>query len=266
MKKIGILFIVISFFLFPFKEISAKTANEYFQHGTSFYDQENYSQALISFQKAAQLDPNFAEAYYNLGIIYDIQQQFSKAIPAYEKVIQIDPNIGTVWQNLAQDCYAVGNLKKGMDYIKIAESLGKPVDKLLYNQMWKEVKNKTHKKMISVPTIESPPLKEVDEDLKLAIISLEKELNQKAGKSKEIVNLGIKYRQKGEFDKSIDTFTKALNLNINKAMIYAELSLCHYFKNQEDLFVQQFEKAKQLGFTPSKSLNDLYLQSKKSKK
>ena len=265
MKKLFILIILVSCFTIPVKVIASKGAHEYFKAGTSFYDLEDYNQALASFQKAVQTDPKFAEAYYNLGIIYDLQHKFSKAIKAYEKVIQIDPNIGTVWQNLAQDCYAVGELKKGMDYIKVAESLGKPVNKKLYNQMWNEIKNKTKKKMISVPATESKQFKQLNQDLKLAIISLEKELNQKAGKSKNIINLGIKYRQKGEFDKSIDTFTKALNLNINKAMIYAELSLCHYFKNQKDLFVQQFTKAKQMGFKPSKSLNDLYLQNKTKK-
>jgi len=265
MKKVSILIIFVFFSFIPINCIAAKQSHNYFEEGTSFYDQEDYNKALISFQKAVQTDPVFAEAYYNLGIIYDIQHKFSKAISAYEKVIQLDPNIGTVWENIAQDCYAVGDLKKGMDYIKLAESIGKPVNKDLYNRMWNEKKYASKKKMISVPTSESQPLRQLDEDLKLAIISLEKELGQKAGKSQNIIDLGIKYRQKGEFDKSIDIFTKALNLNINKAMIYAELGLCYYFNNHTDLFVQHFEKAKHIGFKPSRSLNDLYLQNKTKK-
>ena len=265
MKKVSILIILVFFSFFPINGIAAKQSYKYFEEGTSFYDQEDYKKASTSFQKAVQADPNFAEAYYNLGVIYDLQHKFSKAISAYEKVIQLDPNIGTVWENIAQDCYALGDLKRGMDYIKLAESIGKPVNKDLYNRMWHEKKYAAKKKMISIPTNESKPLRQLDDDLKLAIISLEKELVQKAGKSQNIVNLGIKYRQKGEFDKSIDIFTKALNLNINKAMIYAELSLCYYFKNQKDLFVQHLAKAKQLGFKPSRSLNDLYLQNKTKK-
>lgn len=265
MKKVSILIILVFFSLFPLNAIAAKQSYNYFEEGTSFYDQEDYKNALISFEKAAQADPNFAEAYYNLGIIYDLQHKFSKAISAYEQVIQLDPNIGTVWENIAQDCYAIGDLKRGMDYIKLAESIGKPVNKDLYNRMWNEKKYAAKKKMMPIPTSESKPIKQLDEDLKLAIMSLEKELEQKAGESQNIINLGIKYRQKGEFDKSIDIFTKALNLNINKGMIYAELSLCYYFKNQQDLFVQNFTKAKQIGFTPSRSLNDLYIQNKTKK-
>ena len=262
MKKVSILIILVFFSFFPINGIAAKQSYKYFEEGTSFYDQEDYKKASTSFQKAVQADPNFAEAYYNLGVIYDLQHKFSKAISAYEKVIQLDPNIGTVWENIAQDCYALGDLKRGMDYIKLAESIGKPVNKDLYNRMWNEKKYASKKKMISIPTSESKPIRQLDEDLKLAIMSLEKELEQKAGKSQNIINLGIKYRQKGKFDKSIDIFTKALNLNINKAMVYAELSLCYYFKNQKDLFVQNFTKAKQIGFNPSRSLNDLYLQNK----
>ena len=97
MKKVSILIILVFFYFFPINGIAAKQSNNYFEAGTSFYDQEDYNKALISFQKAVRTDPDFAEAYYNLGIIYDLQHKFSKAISAYEKVIQLDPNIGTVW-------------------------------------------------------------------------------------------------------------------------------------------------------------------------
>ncbi len=261
-------------FLFSFTPVAGRAddqAEQYFKAGTSFYDQGDYDQAMTAFQKAVQEDPNYSEGYYNLGILYDLQGKFAEAIKAYEQAVQIDPNVGTVLKNLTQDCYATGRLKEAMDYIKLAESRGEPVDKAFYNQMWAEYKGMKArgsapgkqikgKKMSALSPAKARELDRVNKDLELAIVSLEKDLSQQEpGKPGELINLGIKYRQKGEIDKSIDTLSKALNLSTGKTMIYAELGLCYYFKDQKSLFIQNFGQAKKSGFKPSKSLNDLYL-------
>jgi|GEM_PF-3348846 len=258
------------------------SASQYFKTGISLFDQGNYEQALSAFQKATEDDPNYAEAYYNLAIIYDLQGRFSEAIEAYRKVVQIDPQVGTVLKNLAQDCYLTGRLKEAMDYIKLAESLGKPADKDLYNKIWAEYKglaarpktarnSKTRGRMIDEGRKLPPPseaqdtkeLEKINRQIESAIASLEAELaaqQQQKEKAAKLIDLGIKYRQRGEIDKSIDVLTKALSLSASKMLIYAELGLCYYFKDRKDLFVQNFTQAKKNGFRPSKSLNDLYLQ------
>ncbi len=271
-QKLIIPLLLLSFSLTPLAVRADDQADQYFKAGISFYDQGDYGQAMAAFQKATQEDPDYAEGYYNLGILYDLDGKFAEAIKAYEKAVKIDPNVGTALKNLTQDCYAVGRLKEAMDYIKLAESLGKPVDKAFYDQMWAEYKgiNKAggsatpkqikKKKAPAISPAKARELEQVTKDLELAIISLKKDLDQQeAGKSGELINLGIKYRQKGEIDKSIDTLTKALTLSANKMMIYAELSLCYYFKDQKSLFIQNFGQAKKIGFKPSQSLNDLYL-------
>lgn len=249
-----------------------KEALSYFQQGVIFYDQGKYEQALTALEKAIELDGKLAEAFYNQGIIYDLQGKYHQAIQAYEKVIQLDPNIGHVWENMAQDCYLTGQLIKGMDYIKVAESRGEPIDKDLYNEMWGKVKAgkvvpPIRKEKVTIPSAEAEPIKQITKELELTILSLERELNQdnKEGPSPDLINLGIKYRQKGELDRSIELFTKSLSLKANNALVLAELSLCHYFKDQNDLFVEYFSKAKQAGFQPSRSLNDLFLQQKAKK-
>ena len=246
-------------------------AGQYFKAGVSFYDEGDFDQAITAFQKAVQEDPDYAEGYYNLGIVYDIQGKFNEAIKAYEQAVQIDPNVGTVLKNLTQDCYATGRLKEAMDYIKLAESRGEPVDKAFYNQIWAEYKGvktggaasqkqKKEKKAAALSPAKSRELEQVNKDLELAIVNLEKDLRQQEqGKPGELINLGIKYRQKGEIDKSIDTLSKALQVSAGKTMIYAELGLCYYFKDQKNLFIQNFGQAKKNGYKPSKSLNDLYL-------
>jgi len=269
-KKLIIPLLLLSFLVIPVAGRADDQAGEYFKAGTSFYDQGDFDQAMTAFQKAVQEDPDYAEGYYNLGIIYDIQGKFEEAIQAYEQATLIDPSVGTVLKNLTQDCYATGRLKEAMDYIKLAESRGEPFDNAFYNQIWAEYKGMKSrgpgkqikgKKMAALSPAKARELERVNKDLELAIVSLEKDLSQQdPGKFGEFINLGIKYRQKGEIDKSIDILSKALNLNsTGKTMIYAELGLCYYFKDQKNLFLQNFGQAKRDGFKPSKSLNDLYL-------
>lgn len=270
MKRAYIIIILLIFSLLSGTSFAARDAYEYFQSGISFFDQKDFDQALAAFQKAVKEKPDFAEAYYNIGIIYDLQGKPSEAVKAYEKVIQIDPNVGNVLENLAQDCNRIGEIRKGMDYIKLAESMGKPVNKELYNHMWRQVKNGEKERpatgqVSSGSPSESKPWKHVSRDVELAIISLEKELEQEGWESGDLIDLGLRYRQKGEIDRAIETFTQSLSMNTNTSIILAELSLCYYFKGQNDLFVQNFEEAKESGYNPSQSLNDLYLQCKAQK-
>jgi len=265
-------------FLFSFTPVAGRAddqAGQYLKDGISFYDQGDYNQAMTAFQKTVQEDPNYAEGYYNLGLLYDLQGNFAEAINAYENTVRIDPNVGTVLKNLTQDYYATGKLEEAMNSIKLAESRGEPVDKAFYNQMWaeykglkargsatkKQIKQIKGKKLSPLPSSANDrEMERVNKELELSIDSLEKDLRQQeSGKPGELINLGIKYRQKGEIDKSIATLSKALQVSSGKMMIYAELGLCYYFKGQRSLFIQNFGQAKKGGFKPSQSLNDLYL-------
>ena len=180
--------VLLFFFLFtPVAGRADDQAEQYFKAGTSFYDQGDYDQAMTAFQKAVQEDPDYAEGYYNLGILYDLQGKFAEAIKTYEQAVRIDPNVGTVIKNLTQDCYALGRLKEAMNYIKLAESRGEPVDKAFYNQMWAEYKGnkargsatekqKKGKKLSALSPEKARELEQVNKDLELAIVSLEKDL------------------------------------------------------------------------------------------
>ena len=51
-----------------------------------------FRQAAASFQKAVQLDPNYADAYYGLGQAYIDLGRWREAIDALERVIKLDPD------------------------------------------------------------------------------------------------------------------------------------------------------------------------------
>jgi Flp pilus assembly protein TadD len=260
-KKTGFLVLFLIFCAFPLAVIASELAYQYFESGISYYDQGNFEKALAEFQKAIREKSDFAQAYYNMAIIYDKQERFQDAIEAYKKVLQLDPKTGMILENLALDSYLVGNFKDAMYYVKLSESRGRPINKMLKNQIWTEYMKGTTGTLISPPWAEEGMPESLRHDIESDISTLEKELEQKTATINDLLELGIKYRQIGDIDKAIEILKRAQKQDPGNYMIHAELGLCSYLNDDVDLFIQYMEKAYELGYNPSKSLRDLYSQS-----
>jgi Flp pilus assembly protein TadD len=58
-----------------------------------------WREAIYRWEKAAELDPTYAEAFNNLGVAYEHEGQLEKARQAYEKALGIEPNNVQIRQN-----------------------------------------------------------------------------------------------------------------------------------------------------------------------
>jgi ATP-dependent Clp protease ATP-binding subunit ClpC len=70
----------------------AQTARDEFDRGRSFHKDRDYGQAVLCFQRALELDPEYAEAAFRLGLAHEDDRQFRKAIEAYERCLQLKPD------------------------------------------------------------------------------------------------------------------------------------------------------------------------------
>lgn len=55
------------------------------------YD-EDYKTAILFFEKAIRLDPQYFEAYYNTGLAYEMMKQYAEARKYYKKSLEIETN------------------------------------------------------------------------------------------------------------------------------------------------------------------------------
>lgn len=70
------------------------TAEEYFVKGLDYFDQEKWSEAIIEFQEAIRIDPEFSRAYAALGYSYAYgPEDFGKAAEMLEKFLQLNPDL-----------------------------------------------------------------------------------------------------------------------------------------------------------------------------
>lgn len=58
-----------------------------------------WEEARHRFERAAAIDPHYAEAYNNLAIVYEQLGLVEKARQAYEKAIALDPGDSLIRQN-----------------------------------------------------------------------------------------------------------------------------------------------------------------------
>ena len=71
---------------------SVKTKEEWLEEGNKHWEVKRYEEALLSYDQALGLDPNYADAYYGKGnVLYDLNR-YEEAFQAYDYAIRLDPN------------------------------------------------------------------------------------------------------------------------------------------------------------------------------
>jgi len=74
-------------------ELNPNYAKAYNNRGVAYDDLKQYDKAISDYTKALELNPNYAEAYNNRGLVYSDLKQYGKAISDFNKVIELNPNI-----------------------------------------------------------------------------------------------------------------------------------------------------------------------------
>ena len=69
------------------------------QFGIDVAQKGLWKEALYRWEKAVELDPQYAAAYNNLAIAYEHEGMFEKARKAYDKALELDPKNVSIRQN-----------------------------------------------------------------------------------------------------------------------------------------------------------------------
>ncbi len=77
----------------------SKQAREEADFGISVAQKGLWREAMYRWEKAVELDPQYAAAYNNLAIAYEHEGEFAKARKAYEKALELDPKNNFIRQN-----------------------------------------------------------------------------------------------------------------------------------------------------------------------
>jgi serine/threonine protein kinase len=91
--------------------------------GFIYLGDKNYPQAIDTYQKVTELEPQLPNAFFNLGYIYAITEDYARAREMYERVVQMAPdfldealfNLAMVQEQLGEHSQCLKSLKQAIE-------------------------------------------------------------------------------------------------------------------------------------------------------
>ena len=74
----------------------------YNQLGNALQTLEQSDEAIAAYQKILEINPNVAAAHFNLGSIWQMQGKYEEAIAAYQQAVELKPDFALAYQNLGR--------------------------------------------------------------------------------------------------------------------------------------------------------------------
>jgi tetratricopeptide (TPR) repeat protein len=102
----------------------SQEAKNNFNLGNNYFKQKNFAAAILAYQKALKICPEYIDAYNKLGIIYVFQGKFESAKNVYFKIIETETEnykIRYMSHNALGEIYSkLGNYKEAINEFKKA--------------------------------------------------------------------------------------------------------------------------------------------------
>jgi tetratricopeptide (TPR) repeat protein len=102
--------------------IPTTNAGLYYEKGKGYAERDEWFKAWEQFDKAIQIDPDYAKAYYNRGISSYNLDRYEDAINDYTMAIQIDPDDSNAYNNRGRAYSKLGQYEDVInDYTKLIQ-------------------------------------------------------------------------------------------------------------------------------------------------
>ncbi|MDP1845623.1 MAG: tetratricopeptide repeat protein [Candidatus Moranbacteria bacterium] len=101
--------------------------------GDVYARQKDYAKAIEEFQKAIDINPNYADAYHNLGNTYQTIGENDKAVEYFQKALELNPQLWQSYQNLAAIYFNAEQYDLALENIKKAAEINPNDENLKQN-------------------------------------------------------------------------------------------------------------------------------------
>ncbi|MCA2885319.1 serine protease [Microcystis sp. M043S1] len=200
----------------------APRAAWYYNRGILYYNQQKYDLALSDYNKAIDINPNYAEAYYNRGILYKNLQKYDLALSDYSKAIDINPNLAVAYNSRGilysdQQKYelALSDYNKAIDinpnYAEAYYNRG-----ILYKNLQK---------------------------YDLALSDYSKAIDINPNDALAYNNRGLVYYNQQKYELALADYNKTIDINPNDAVAYNNRGVLYKNLQKYDLALSDYRKA-----------------------
>ena len=98
-------------------------AQSLYSQGLGILSRDEYARAIPYFEKAAEIDPNYAEAWYQAGFCYGMLGKHQEALKATQQAARLRPDWAETYVNIGASNYALGQYKEAADAYRQATKL-----------------------------------------------------------------------------------------------------------------------------------------------
>uniref|UniRef100_UPI003306554E tetratricopeptide repeat protein n=1 Tax=uncultured Croceitalea sp. TaxID=1798908 RepID=UPI003306554E len=241
-------------------ELDSKDADAWAWRGYIFGELKKYKEGIVSYDKAIELNPDYAGALYNnRGNAKDSLNQYEEAIKDYNKAIELDPNDAEIYSNrgatksnLNQYEEAIKDYNKAIelnpDYAPAYYNRGNAKENL--NQYEQAIKD--YKKAIELDPNDAEiyynrgNAKESLNQHEDAIKDYNKAIELDPNDAEIYYNRGVAKSNLNQYEEAIKDYNKAIELDPNDAEIYNNRGVAKSNLNQYEEAIKDYNKAIEL--------------------
>ena len=109
----------------------------FYNQAVMLIQKQRYREAIVDFERALKLKPNYLNAIIGLGAMYQNLGEYEVAIDQYKRALAIDPEHSGTHNNLAINYYTVRQYKLAIEHADKAKALGFRVQQAFMDELAK---------------------------------------------------------------------------------------------------------------------------------
>lgn len=90
-------------------------AERFYSQGVAQLSRDDYQRALIFFEKAVEMDPNYAEAWYQAGFCYGLLGRHDDSLSSSKNAAKLRPDWAATYVNIGASTFALGQFNESAD-------------------------------------------------------------------------------------------------------------------------------------------------------
>ena len=98
-------------------------AQSFYSQGLAQISRDDYAKAVTYFERAAEIDPNYAEAWYQAGFCYGMLGKHADALKASRRAAALRPEWAETFVNVGASSFALGQFKDAVEAYRQATRL-----------------------------------------------------------------------------------------------------------------------------------------------
>jgi len=181
-----------------------------------------YEEAIASYDKAIEIKSDFYEAWYRRGITLRKSGRYQEALKSYEKAIEIQPSSYEAWNNRGSMLGKTGHYHEALRSFEQAL------------EIWEEYSVAWYGRGVALYYLG---------DYKKSISSIDQALEIEPDDAVAWHFRGLVLETVKQYGEAIESYSQSLQRNSNSPATYYKKACCHSLQAQADLAIASLQKA-----------------------